>query len=279
MSTSTTTSVADPSSAHTPQPSSALRMQLAASPFAHSPFSANATGATASATSAGPKRPKPLVELWHPWVSRCWPSTATEETAFVADLLTQLGPVADGAVTRDFDRRDVTALVTALRCGLTLDELLARAHGLRPARLLAAHTHLEVARAAGEEAWRAIVDMATSAALAHYGPVAATLLPVIVSHLDAIGQRTPSDLARSVLMADAEISRTTQSVLLLEERLDTCVAPSERGRAIGGLLYDAYGDGAWALGTFLPRRVGTLVPLRVASLLGEDTPGRLRQAS
>ena len=248
MSTSTTASVADLASA-----------------------TSNATLATAT-----PKRQ--LVELWHPWVSRFWPSTAREETAFVADLQARAAVGVDAA-GRDFDRRDVTALVTALRCGLTVEELLARARGLRPARLLAAHRHLELARAAGQGAWQSIVATPTSAALAHFAPLAATLLPVIVGHLEAIDRRTPRDLERGILTADAEISRTTQSVLLLEERLDACTAPSDRGRAIGSLLYDAYGDGAWALGTFLSPRVGTLVPLRVASLLGEDTPGRLRQAS
>ena len=209
-------------------------------------------------------------------MTRFWPSTAREEAAFVADLARLAGDVP---AARDFDRRDVTAVVTALRCGLTADDLLSRARGLRPARLLAAHRHLDLARSAGEEAWRSIVINPTSAALAHFGPVAATLLPVIIGHIEAIDRRTPRDLERGIRTADAEISRTTQSVILLEERLDDCSAPSDRGRAIGSLLYDAYGDGAWALGTFLAPRVGTLVPLRVASLLGEDAPGRLRLAS
>jgi len=252
MSTSTTVTVADPSSA---------------------------TSSTTFA-SAAPGRPKQLVELWHPWVSRFWPSTAREEAAFVADLQSHVSAQgADAGTPRDFDRRDVTALVTALRCGLTVDELLSRARGLRPRRLLAAHGHLDTARATGAEAWEAIVRTPTSAAVAHFGPVAATLLPVIIGHIEAIDRRSPHDLERGIRTADAEISRTTQSVVLLEERLDACAAPSDRGRAIGSLLYDAYGDGAWSLGTFLPPRVGTLVPLRVASLLGEDTPGRLRQAS
>jgi len=262
MSTSTTASVADPSVTSNTAPASIP-----------SPRSATPRPNTTT-------RSKPLVELWHPWVSRCWPTTAREEATFVADLSALVvSGGGDVQACRDFDRRDVTALVTAMRCGLMVDELLHRARGLRPARLLAAHRHLELARAAGEEAWRGIVTNPTSAALAHFGPVAATLLPVITSHLDAIDRRTPKDLERAVRSADSEISRTTESVLLLEERLDACVAPSDRGRAIGSLLFDAYGDGAWNLGTFLAPRVGTLVPLRVASLLGEDTPGRLRQAS
>ena len=118
----------------------------------------------------------------------------------------------------------------------------------------------------------------TPAALAHFGPVAAMLLPAIVSHLEAIAHRAPGRAGPQRRLADAEIARTAQSVAELEERLDACTAPSDRGRAIGSLLFDAYGDGAWSLATFLPARVGTLVPLRVAALLGEEAPGRLRQA-
>jgi hypothetical protein len=237
------------------------------------------TGALAPApTAAVPTQPAkaPLAELWHPWASRHWPCTGTEEQRFVADLES----LAGGPVSADVmhDRRDVTALVTALRSGLTVAELLANARGLKPLRLLAAHRTLETARLAGERAWCSIVEAPTSAALRRFGPIAATLLPVIISHLDAIDHQSNRDLESSIRSVDAEIARTAQSVLLLEERLDQCPAPSDRGREIGALLYDGRGEGAWSLGTFLPPRVGTLVPLRVASLLGEDLPGQLRQA-
>lgn len=226
--------------------------------------------------AAAPAR-RQLVELWHPWVSRHWPCTAAEETVFVADL----AELAGDPVTADdeFDRPDVTTIVTALRCGLTVAELLDKARGLRPRRLAAAHAYLDRGRREAEQAWGSIVADPTSGSLRHHGRVAATLLPVIISHLDSIERSSRRDLESSVRAADSEIVHTTQSVVMLEQRLEQCVAPSEHGRAIGGLLYDAYGDGAWALGTFLAPRVGTLVPLRVASLLGEELPGQLRQAS
>jgi hypothetical protein len=244
-----------------------------APPASAAPWSRSAEPSSAF---SGPARSKPLVELWHPWVTRHWPSTATEEALFV----TQLEMLAEQQSHAPmFDRRDVTALVTALRCGLTVDELLERARGLKPARLLAAHRYLDGERRRGQEAWQAIVADPTAATLAEHGPLAATVLPVIISHLDAIVRRGGQDLAPSIGAADAEIARTAESVRVLDERLDACVAPSDRGRAIGTLLYDAYGEGAWSLGTFLAPRVGALVPLRVASLLGEDRPGQLRKAS
>lgn len=235
-------------------------------------------------------RQRQMVELCHPWVSRSWPSTAKEEAAFVVELetLCHLGPSAGAAVRQvpdqqpghlSFNRRDVTALVTALRCGLTVTELTERARGLRPGRLLAAHRSLDGARLEAAGAWRAIVEVPTAASLMRYGPLAASMLPAIISHLDAIARRTPRELEWSVGTADAEISRTTAGVEALEEQLEECVPPSDRGRAIGTLLYDVYGEGAWNLGTYMSSRVGTLVPLRVAALLGEELPGQLRRAS
>ena len=239
------------------------------------PRLADPSPASAQSSTSNTARPKQLAELWQPWISRAWPCTAGEEQAFVDGLCTRApaAPAAGG-----FDRRDVTALVTALRSGLTAAELLDQARGLRPQRLLAAHSHLEGARRAAQDAWKSLVRTPTPASLAHVAPVAAMLLPAIISHLEAIAHRAPDELARSVRLADAEIARTAQSVVELESRLDACTAPSDRGRAIGSLLFDAYGDGAWSLATFLPTRVGTLVPLRLAALLGEEAPGRLRQA-
>lgn len=244
--------------------------------IAPAPSAPWSSAAEPSSAFTAPARQKPLVELWHPWVTRHWPCTATEEARFVAHLELLADQQSHAPV---FDRRDVTALVTALRCGLTVDELLERARGLKPARLLAAHRYLNGERRRGEEAWQAIVADPTPSTLDEHGGTASTVLPVIISHLDAIVRRGGQDLAAAVRAADAEITRTSESVRVLEERLDACIAPSDRGRAIGTLLYDAYGEGAWSLGTFLSPRVGSLVPLRVASLLGEDRPGQLRKAS
>lgn len=211
-------------------------------------------------------RPAPM-EIWHPWASRMWPATSSEESTFVEHL----HRMSDGESDR-FERRDVTALVTALRCGLTADELFERARGLRPARLLAAHQALEAQRSLGERAWHDIVEHPTVSTLERREAFAGSVVPVIISHLTSVARRHPKALERAVSEADAQITRTSSSVALLEEQLDVCIAPSERAVDIGALMFDRRGEGAWSLGTFLPWRVGQLVPLRVAALLGESRP-------
>jgi len=59
-------------------------------------------------------------------------------------------------------------------------------------------------------------------------------------------------------------------VLMLERRLADATDQPDAARELGTLLYDVYGNGAWSLPTYLPPRVGTLVPLRIAALLGDD---------
>lgn len=206
-------------------------------------------------------------EIWHPWASRLWPATTTDEERFVRRL-EDLGDDADR-----FERRDVTALVTALRCGLTADELFEQARGLRPGRLLAAHRSLEQRRADAADAWAAIAHDPTIPTFEEYRDRAASLVPVVIGHLASVALRHPRAVTRAVAEAASQIERAAHSVAQLEQRLDRCLPPCDRGAEIGAMLFDHRGEGAFGLGMFLPWRVGQLVPLRVAALLGETRPG------
>ena len=79
-------------------------------------------------------------------------------------------------------------------------------------------------------------------------------------------------------IADAtdQVNRTNRRVLVLERRLAESATDPQRARELGTLLYDVYGQGAWSLPTFLPPRVGALVPLRLGALLGDDVAAARR---
>ena len=215
---------------------------------------------------------KPLsIEVANPWRGRQTPSTAEEEHDLVSDLEVLCG---DGAVD-EFERRDVTVLITALRGGLTLYELLAQAPGARPHRLLAAHRELDGRRLLAEHAWRTIAIDPIPETFATFAPCAAELLPAVISHLSGY-QHHAARLAHAIGDAAEQVNRTTRRVLVLERRLAESVRNPERARELGTLLYDVYGNGAWSLPTFLPPRVGTLVPLRLGALLGDDVTASRR---
>ena len=208
-------------------------------------------------------KPPTLVEI-NPWRGRPSPCTATEELEFVRDL-----KVLSGDETVDeFERRDVTVLITALRGGLTVRELLEQAPGTRPHRLVAAHRALDGRRLLAEHAWHTIAVDPCRETFATFALCAGDLLPAVISHLAAY-QHDNDWLAQAIGDAAEQVNRTTRRVNILERRLQS-IRDVDRARELGALLYDAYGQGAWSLPTFLPPRVGALVPLRLAALLGDE---------
>ena len=89
---------------------------------------------------------------WLPWSSSGAISTASREREFIAELTHRAGGVADEST-----RSDITAVLNALRGGLTIDQLFANAPGLRPERLYGAYERLEALRREASAAWSAIV--------------------------------------------------------------------------------------------------------------------------
>lgn len=220
------------------------------------------------------------IELWTPWGSPGRPGTAADEDRFIAHLRGIVEARGSGAVP--YARQHVTSLVTALRNGLTAAQMIQMAPGLQPAALLAAHDDLEARRRTSVAAWQAIVQSPDQATLAEFGATAAVLLQVVIVHLGALRLRRHTDAAElraTILGIDDEVRRTVESTILLEERLDAGSLSATQEAQVGEMLYDAFGEGAWSLSTFLAPRVGTLVPARVAALLGEERRDRSRAAS
>jgi hypothetical protein len=200
-----------------------------------------------------------------PWLGgRTWPCSSDEEAMFVS-VLNQLAT----APTVDFDRRDVTSLVTALRSGLTAEALLGMARGLKPARLLAAYRELDRRRSISAGAWCSLSQEGTAVALERFAPVAALLLRGTVGQVVRDAHRT-GDASQVIADAATRVDRATNDVLALETQLTLGTTTVGRAQEIGTMLNDGRETGAWNWATFLPSRVGSLVPLRVAALLGEE---------
>lgn len=216
-------------------------------------------------------QPMMRMEIGSPWVGRQSPCSATEESTFVAELeAASIGQVVD-----EFERRDATVLLTSLRSGLTLKMLLAQAPGVKPDRLLAAHRELDGRRLLAAHAWQTIIVDRTVPTFTTFASCAAELMPALISHLMAYEHDT-ARLEAAIDDAADQVNRTSRRVLILERRLAESAGDPQRATELGTLLYDLYGQGAWSLPTYLPPRVGTLVPLRVGALLGDDISGQRR---
>ena len=209
-----------------------------------------------------------------PWGSRERPATAAEEALFVDRLRQMTARPSQGRVGGvAFQRYDITAVVTALRNGVTVDEMFRSAPGLRPESIAAAYDHVDQIRRNAVDAWETLVARPTAATLLEVGDRAMVLIPAIISRLRSLlVQHHPTmTLADAIAAIDAEIQATCSRALELEYLLTNCANEALAARA-AELLVGDLNDGLWSLGSFLPPRVGTFVSTRLREMLGEDTP-------
>lgn len=211
---------------------------------------------------------------WQLWPGRHYPLAASEEAAFVADLrlrsVNEPPPIQPRGGTKVLDRDITTVLLGALRCGSMPTEVLGLAPGLRCSQLVRKYDELEVLRGRAEEAWRAIIDSPTVATISEHAAAAARLLPVPV--YDLVNRGTivnPEGLELAVSRTAAHVEELGRQVRAVESDLERGLMSGEALIERGRVLYDPYVPGLWANPYFLPDRVGTLTPVRLADLLGE----------
>ncbi len=209
--------------------------------------------------------------LWRVWPGREWPASGDEELALLADLELR-APGAEPLAPIEARRGDMTALLNALRCGLDAPDLFGRAPGLRPDRLIAAHAALDARRREAVEAWRLHrfhTDL--SRCLATWGDTAAALVPVVIGRLRDARDHDTAELESLVAACASDIDRVGRLAASVERDMSDPGVPPRRRAALAGLLFGGAGAGLWHHECYLAQRVGSLVPVRVAALLGENT--------
>lgn len=204
--------------------------------------------------------------IWLPWRCRNWPVTPAEEHRFVVELAQH----ADHVIAETCTRSDITAVLNALRGGLTADELVDKVPGLPPSRLLAAYRDLESRRSAAAAAWHALVADGTPAGLRRLGGDAAVLVPVLVDRLAATITHGEATYRTTLERLAAYVEETNRNVGEIETAL--ALWP-DRAVELGARLYNPFGDAITNRVDHLARRVGLLTPNRVAALLGEAPTG------
>lgn len=200
---------------------------------------------------------------WHPWpVERAWPLRYDEEATFAAAL-------ADAAAGRTvcWSRSDLTAVVTALRQGVTADQLQAAAPGRDPAALHAAYHAADRGRRRATDALTRLLNEPTMGTLATDGPTAARLLPRPVRDLLALAHHTAG--AANQLAAAKIRTRTVEAAAAAAdlERHVAALRLREDAADRARQLFHPHQPCAWSHAYFVPARVGELTPVRLASVL------------
>jgi hypothetical protein len=216
-----------------------------------------------------------------PWRASNRPATTRDERRFLADLraLAQRrgGPdTAERCATDDAGvhadrqpRSDVTVLLNALRCAMSVQDLFEQAPGLRAGAVLAAYLDLEARRQRAVDAWEQLLADPRPEALEQWGPDAATLMSPAVGQLLEVSRSKPANYAAAVERWGVAVAEVARCVAEVEVALDAERPGSTRSVELGRILYDPAGSGLTGQPAHLPTRIGTLTPSRVATLLGE----------
>ena len=233
--------------------------------------SAGTTTSRDTPPAAVPLRPN---GHWMPWSAANRPATSCDEQRFLSDLrllatAQSWSPDHDGGPADQHGRSDTTAVLNALRCSLTVEELFDRAPGLNPVRILRSYLDLDARRQKAISAWNWIVADPSDSALCEWGPDAATLMSPLVSQLRDVARRKPKRYAVTVANLAVRVEEISRCIVELERALDAEPRGSQQGVELGRILYDPAGSALTNQPTHLPARVGTLTPPRVATLLGE----------
>jgi len=204
---------------------------------------------------------------WHAGPGRGWPLSAEEEAAFVGELKAAGGT---GEVTRS----DITFLMTALRSGATLTELMDFLPGTNPADMLACYRFLDRVRLDAVKAWWRICGEPGAYVFSQNAERAAVLLPVPILHLSSAVATAhgPQATAHLVMAAAAKVTEVGESASVLERGLDLKSRSDQDKLALGADLFNPVQPGVWGHPYFLATRVGNLCPIRIADILGERNP-------
>lgn len=210
--------------------------------------------------------------VWHVWPTRNWPASPTEEDAFVADL--------DRLATADHrprpsrphppTRPDVTAVLNALRSGATAREVTSFIPGTPPAALAAAYRHLADRLTIAVAAWNDLVADPTLEAVHAHASAAAVILPVPVYRIVTVAANAGHlALADTISELDARVRDHQEVCRRVEHDLVGRRAPDPVAVALGARLHNPIEPALWGSPYFLPTRVTSLSPTRVADLLEE----------
>ncbi|MFZ4718690.1 MAG: hypothetical protein ACOYMR_04660 [Ilumatobacteraceae bacterium] len=202
---------------------------------------------------------------WLPWRSRGWPVTRREERTFLLDLWE-----LTGGRPGTYRRSDATAILNALRGGLTVGELLDAAPGLVPAKLLAAYLDLQHRRRTARAAWDEIVALRTADAVLELAVAANRIAPGPVSQLWSIARTRPELVPDAVARIEQRCAAAFHVAAEVEQRIERCAEDCGHRPRLALQLFEPGCPTLWSDPAYLPARVTDIVPDRLRTLLDED---------
>lgn len=212
--------------------------------------------------------------LTSPWPGRGWPLRADEEQEFLlqAKALKNTGRKTDeDEISPGVTRGDVTFLVTALRQGTSLEEMLEVTPGLNTRALVKAHGHVSKLLNRALKSWQQIQESGTPQVIASKGDEASKVLPLTITRLRAAVE-SGSDVRLVLTMESSKVSTVRRHFDDMHAQL-AMLSPGPEVLTLSRRVYHPDEECLMQHPRFLPTRVGELSPLRLARLLGEQPIG------
>ena len=216
-------------------------------------------------------------KMWHLLPGQYFPMTLEQESEFVHKLKSL---AAASKKKGKHNRDDLTLVLTALRCGSSVESMLSMAQGSNVSNIYAAYLAIENKRLISYNAWLSLTNEPTIGNLNKNLIKIKKIMPYIGSELSDLKIDYNNNMVKKegVESKIKNIEINVRKVTLIadeKERELTSLLNSgniidvNKKIEIGTLLYDPISPGIYGNNFYLPQRVSTLTPVKIRDLLGE----------
>ena len=216
-------------------------------------------------------------KMWHLLPGQYFPMTLEQEREFVQKLKSL---AAESKKKGKHNRDDLTLVLTALRCGSSVESMLTMAQGSNVSNIYAAYLDIENKRLLSYNAWVALTTDPTIGNLNKNLIKIKKIMPYIGSELSTLkidynnNMINKDGLENKIKNIEINVKKVT---LIADEKEREITSLLNSGNIIdvnkkieiGTLLYDPISPGIYGNNFYLPERVSTLTPVKIRDLLGE----------
>lgn len=216
-------------------------------------------------------------KMWQILPGQGFSMSLEQERAFVLELKER---TLDLKKKGRYNRDDLIIVLTALRCGTSVDTLLKMAEGCDVNNLYISYLKLEEKRFKAVEAWNNLVLYPDYTHVLKNKNNIKKIMPFVGSKLNDIILEVKNDNIKKEQMLDKimELASNVTKVSMLasskENELSDFINKRnklsvKKAVEIGVELYDPIRPGIYGNNFYLPNRVASLTPIRVRDLLNE----------
>jgi len=215
--------------------------------------------------------------MWQILPGQGFSMSLEQERVFVLELKERS---VDSKKKGRYNRDDLIIVLTALRCGTSVDILLQMAEGSDVKNLYISYLKLEEKRLKAVEAWNDLILYPDYAHVLKNKNSIKKIMPFVGSKLDDIVLEVKSESIKKEQMLDkimyiaSNVTKVSMLASSKENELSDFInkrnnISEKKAIEIGVELYDPIRPGIYGNNFYLPNRVASLTPMRVRDLLNE----------